>query len=108
MHPYFWDPSQRLEFLLYASDCFEALRDNPLDPHLAMLEINAENIIESDWSMQLDEIFLQNLRMGKFRKYDTRLVQDLLRVVRNKVCVQAQLMSSPLSLFLPFFDKSWV
>ena len=69
-----------------------------------MLERNAENIIGPDWSVLLDQIFLESL--GKFRKYDGRLVQDLLRVVRNKVRMQPQLMSSRLSLFFPLFDTS--
>ena len=75
-----------MEFLLDASDCFEALRHNPEDLSLAMLERNAKNIIGPDWSGLLDKIFLESL--GKFRKYDGRLVQDLLRVVRNKVRAQ--------------------
>lgn len=103
MHPYFWAPGRRLEFLQDASDRFEALRCNQQDPVLTKLESNAINIVGRDWSERLDKILLTHV--GKRRKYKKESVQELLRVVRNQVRVQAQLMS--LHLFLPVFDKSW-
>ena len=83
MHPYFWDSGQRLGFLQDASDRFEIMCRDPRDPHLVMLENNAIDVVGPDWAARLDRIFVENL--GKFRKYDGRSVQDLLRALRNKV-----------------------
>jgi len=93
MHPYFWDPGRRLGFLQDASDRFEIMCRDPRDPHLVMLENNAIDIVGPDWSARLDKIFVENL--GKFRKYDGRSVQDLLRALRNKVCVCGPVPPSP-------------
>ena len=83
MHPYFWDSGRRLGFLQDASDRFEIMCRDPRDPHLVLLENNAINVVGPDWPARLDKIFVENL--GKFRKYDGRSVQDLLRALRNKV-----------------------
>ncbi|KAF8270034.1 hypothetical protein EI94DRAFT_1659334 [Lactarius quietus] len=82
MHPYFWDSGRRLGFLQDASDRFEIMCRDPRDPHLVSLEDNAINVVGPDWPSRLDKIFVENL--GKFRKYDGRSVQDLLRALRNK------------------------
>lgn len=94
MHPYFWDARRRLGFLQDASDRFEIMCRDPRDPHLVLLENNAINVVGPDWPARLDKIFVENL--GKFRKYDGRSVQDLLRALRNKVRVWAVPLSSPL------------
>jgi serine/threonine-protein kinase/endoribonuclease IRE1 len=54
-----------------------------------VLENNAVKVVGPDWPARLDKIFVENL--GKFRKYDGRSVQDLLRALRNKVRVRPQL-----------------
>jgi serine/threonine-protein kinase/endoribonuclease IRE1 len=56
---------------------------DPKDPDLLLLEEDAINIVGIDWHSRLDKLFTENL--GKFRKYDGRSVQDLLRALRNKV-----------------------
>jgi serine/threonine-protein kinase/endoribonuclease IRE1 len=56
---------------------------DPKDYNLVALEADAFQIVGSDWQARLDKIFLDNL--GKFRKYDGKSVQDLLRALRNKV-----------------------
>lgn len=56
---------------------------DPKDPYLLTLEKDAFSIVGNDWHSRLDKIFIENL--GKFRKYDGRSVQDLLRALRNKV-----------------------
>lgn len=56
---------------------------DPRDPHLVLLENGAVDVVGTDWPSRLDKIFVENL--GKFRKYDGRSVQDLLRALRNKV-----------------------
>lgn len=83
LHPFFWDSSRRLNFLQDASDRFEIMCRDPKDPNLLTLEEGAQAIVGNDWHSRLDRIFIENL--GKFRKYDGRSVQDLLRALRNKV-----------------------
>ena len=57
---------------------------DPKDAHLLALEMGAVDVVGHDWHARLDKLFIDNL--GKFRKYDGRSVQDLLRALRNKVC----------------------
>lgn len=83
LHPFFWDPGRRLNFLQDASDRFEIMSRDPRDPYLFILEKGAQGIVGNDWHTRLDKILIDNL--GKFRKYDGRSVQDLLRALRNKV-----------------------
>lgn len=57
---------------------------DPRDPDLVELEKGARDVVGHDWQVRLDRVFLDNL--GKFRKYDGKSVQDLMRALRNKVC----------------------
>ncbi|QRW13496.1 Serine/threonine-protein kinase [Ceratobasidium sp. AG-Ba] len=82
MHPYFWTPGRRLAFLQDASDRFEIMERDPREPGLVALETDAVTIVGTDWQRKLDKMFIDNL--GKFRKYDVKSVQDLLRALRNK------------------------
>ncbi|KAI6002053.1 hypothetical protein EDD15DRAFT_2228978 [Pisolithus albus] len=82
LHPFFWDPGRRLHFLQDASDRFEIMCRDPRDLNLVKLEANAPDIVGQDWHSRLDKVFIENL--GKFRKYDGKSVQDLLRALRNK------------------------
>ncbi|PFH53439.1 hypothetical protein AMATHDRAFT_54469 [Amanita thiersii Skay4041] len=82
IHPFFWDSARRLNFLQDASDRFEIMCREPKDPYLLALENDAFTIVGNDWHTRMDKIFIENL--GKFRKYDGKSVQDLLRALRNK------------------------
>ncbi|KAJ3786055.1 hypothetical protein GGU10DRAFT_386963 [Lentinula aff. detonsa] len=82
LHPFFWDSGRRLNFLQDASDRFEIMCRDPKDLHLIELEKNALRIVGPDWHSRVDKVFIENL--GKFRKYDGKSVQDLLRALRNK------------------------
>lgn len=82
LHPFFWDPGRRLHFLQDASDRFEIMCRDPRDQNLVKLETNALDIVGQDWHSRLDKVFIETL--GKFRKYDGKSVQDLLRALRNK------------------------
>ena len=85
LHPFFWDPAKRLGFLQDASDRFEVMCREPKDGVLIRLEKDAGSVVGNDWHQRLDKIFIENL--GKYRKYDGRSVQDLMRALRNKVRV---------------------
>lgn len=50
---------------------------------LIELERDAFSVVGNDWNARLDKWFIENL--GKYRKYDGRSVQDLMRALRNKV-----------------------
>jgi len=82
VHPFFWDTERRLAFLQDASDRFEVMCREPRERGLVVLEANASNVVGQDWRARLDKSFQENL--GKFRKYDGKSVQDLLRALRNK------------------------
>ncbi len=73
VHPFFWDPGRRLNFLQDASDRFEVMCRDPKDPDLVALEKDAFSVVGNDWQSRLDKIFIENL--GKFRKYDGKSVQ---------------------------------
>ncbi|KIJ27978.1 hypothetical protein M422DRAFT_61965 [Sphaerobolus stellatus SS14] len=81
-HPFFWNSQKRLSFLQEASDKFEILPRDPRDEKLVRLEMGAMDVVGSDWHARLDRMFIENL--GKFRKYDGKSVQDLMRALRNK------------------------
>lgn len=87
LHPFFWDPNRRLNFLQDASDRFEIMCRDPRDVKLIELEKEAPMVVGNDWYSRLDKVFIENL--GKFRKYDGKSVQDLLRALRNKVSVHS-------------------
>ncbi|KDN52510.1 hypothetical protein K437DRAFT_254094 [Tilletiaria anomala UBC 951] len=81
-HPYFWDSSKRLSFLTNASDRFDTMERDPPAPALVSLESGALDVIGKNWQRRLDQAFVQDL--GKFRSYDPKKLQDLLRAMRNK------------------------
>jgi serine/threonine-protein kinase/endoribonuclease IRE1 len=83
VHPFFWTPLKRLGFLQDASDRFEVMERDPPERGLVLLEIGAHDVAGVDWHKRLDKILIDNL--GKFRKYNGKSVQDLLRALRNKV-----------------------
>jgi serine/threonine-protein kinase/endoribonuclease IRE1 len=83
LHPFFWDSGKRLTFLQDASDRFEIMCRDPRDLMLVELEKGAFAVVGNDWHARLDKVFQENL--GKFRKYDGKSVQDLMRALRNKV-----------------------
>ncbi|KAG1873028.1 hypothetical protein DFJ58DRAFT_722200 [Suillus subalutaceus] len=82
LHPFFWDSGRRLNFLQDASDRFEIMCRDPRDQNLIVLETGAFDVVGQDWHARLDKVFIENL--GKYRKYDGKSVQDLLRALRNK------------------------
>jgi len=102
LHPFFWDPGRRLNFLQDASDRFEIMCRDPKDAHLLALEKGAQGVVGNDWHMRLDKIFIENL--GKYRKYDGKSVQDLMRALRNKVGLPFSSFSRRYFYFCLFFS----
>ena len=83
LHPFFWDPAKRLGFLQDVSDRFEIMCREPKDSVLIRLEKDAGSVVGNDWYQRMDRIVIENL--GKYRKYDGKSIQDLMRALRNKV-----------------------
>ncbi|MCJ1227526.1 bifunctional endoribonuclease/protein kinase ire1 [Toensbergia leucococca] len=86
LHPFFWPPEDRLEFLCHVSDGFEFEPRDPPSPALAHLESYAPLILAEakggDFLQALPWDFRETL--GKQRKYQGGKVLDLLRALRNK------------------------
>jgi serine/threonine-protein kinase/endoribonuclease IRE1 len=85
LHPFFWSPAKRLNFLVDVSDQFEWEPRDPPSAKLRILEDVAgpETIGPSgDFLKKLDRAFIDTL--GKQRKYTGNKMLDLLRALRNK------------------------
>jgi serine/threonine-protein kinase/endoribonuclease IRE1 len=82
LHPLFWSPERRLDFLLKVSDRFEVEPRDPPSALLNLLEADAAKVVGPDWHSKLDKGFVENL--GKYRKYHGNKIMDLLRAMRNK------------------------
>lgn len=82
-HPYFWSVEKKLDFLLKVSDRFEVERRDPPSELLLKLESIAPEVLgPRGWFDKFDSNFIDNL--GKYRKYNTHKLMDLLRAIRNK------------------------
>ena len=82
VHPFFWSPTKRLNFLQEVSDRLERLCKDK-DAVLIRLERDAKRVFQHDWRQSLYSKFVEDLR--KTRKYDGDSVRDLMRALRNKV-----------------------
>ena len=79
-HPFFWPASKRLDFL---TDLSDRLEHEALDaPAIAALERNNIAIVGGAWDARLDILLQEDI--GKYRRYATASVRDLLRLIRNK------------------------
>ena len=81
-HPYFWTAKKKLEFLLIVSDRYENVRRDPPVELYLKLEAIGPKIHSNDWHARFDDDFINNL--GKYRKYQTTAIVDLLSSFRNK------------------------
>ncbi|KAI8908939.1 kinase-like domain-containing protein [Gorgonomyces haynaldii] len=83
-HPFFWDASRRLLFLQDVSDRLEieSREFSNSSKLLVQLEKHSNRIIGPDWTRKINKSVLEDL--SKYRTYDGRSIQDLLRALRNK------------------------
>lgn len=84
-HPFFWLPSDRLEFLCSVSDQFESEPRDPPSRELQILESIAPVVLKDcngDFLGRLPPAFLATL--AKQRKYQGGRMLDVLRALRNK------------------------
>lgn len=82
LHPLFWSPHKKLEFLLKFSDRFENDTRVEHSDLLVLFEKNAKSVTGDDWHVKLDRAFIDSL--NKYRKYHGDRLIDLLRAMRNK------------------------
>lgn len=84
-HPFFWQASERLEFLCAVSDQFEAEPRDPPSYELQTLEDIAPLVLKDcggDFLSKLPQAFIATL--AKQRKYQGGRMLDVLRALRNK------------------------
>jgi serine/threonine-protein kinase/endoribonuclease IRE1 len=86
-HPFFWSASKRLTFVCDFSDRLESESESKAtfgEGHFdrLLVERHASNIIGLSWTSRIDACLLNHVQ--KFRSYDTSLVRDCLRLIRNK------------------------
>lgn len=83
-HPMWWSAHERLQFLTDFSDRIETLNRSKFAADYHELESLTQWAVGGDgqWWDRLDPLLVENLL--KLRKYDTRSLRTLLRVLRNK------------------------
>lgn len=79
-HPFFWDETRTMSFLLDVSDKVE--RDDKCSHTARALEIGSTKTVGSFWSRKIHGTLLEE--MAQHRSYNSRTVRDLLRLIRNK------------------------
>lgn len=80
-HPFFWNASRKLQFMLAASDRLEV--EKPTAKIVVDFEAQvAPRARLADWDQRLDATLLDDLTHHRKYKYDA--ARDLLRVFRNK------------------------
>ena len=79
-HPFFWSAQKRLNFLCEISDILEHESSESL--LISSIERNAKRVTGDRWDHIFDRDLFEDLE--KYRKYDTKSVRDLLRMIRNK------------------------
>jgi serine/threonine-protein kinase/endoribonuclease IRE1 len=83
-HPYFWDEKRRTDFILEFSDRLNQESRDPPSKIVQRVESAAEEIGGKDWTRVIDDAFMKDSRVN--RSYDGRKINDLIRLIRNKVC----------------------
>ena len=82
-------------------DVSDRIEKEALDNYVVKsLEKGGKAVVMSDWKLHITEELQQDLR--KFRTYKGSSVRDLLRAMRNKVCV-----SCIVWLYLPWMALIW-
>ena len=82
-HPYFWDEKRRTDFILEFSDRLNQECRDPPSFIVQRVESAALEICGLDWTRLIDDVFMKDSRVN--RSYDGAKVNDLIRLIRNKV-----------------------
>ena len=82
-HPYFWDEKRRTDFILEFSDRLNQESRDPPSKIVQRVESTAQEICGKDWTRNIDDAFMKDSRIN--RSYDGKKINDLIRLIRNKV-----------------------
>jgi serine/threonine-protein kinase/endoribonuclease IRE1 len=82
-HPYFWDEKRRTDFILEFSDRLNQESRDPPSTIVQRVESTAQEISGKDWTRNIDDAFMKDSRIN--RSYDGKKINDLIRLIRNKV-----------------------
>ena len=82
-HPYFWSEKRRMDFILEFSDRLNKECRDPPSLVVQRVESTALEICGLDWTRVIDDAFMKDSRVN--RSYDGTKVNDLVRLIRNKV-----------------------
>ena len=82
-HPYFWDDERRTAFILEFSDRLHLAPRDPPCPLVQRVESAASEICGKDWTTLVDAALMKDSRVN--RSYDGTKINDLIRLIRNKV-----------------------
>jgi serine/threonine-protein kinase/endoribonuclease IRE1 len=87
-HPYFWDEKHRTDFILEFSDRLNQECRDPPSFVVQRVESTALEICGRDWTRLIDDAFMKDSRVN--RSYDGKKINDLIRLIRNKVAPSSQ------------------
>jgi serine/threonine protein kinase len=80
--PFFWSALARIDFIAHLSDRVETERESGACKFALRLESCAKDVFETQWDQKVDaKLFSES---GRFRKYDSTSMCDLIRLIRNK------------------------
>lgn len=82
-HPYFWDEKRRTDFILDFSDRLNQESRDPPSQLVLKVESAAAEVCGKDWTRLIDDAFMKDSRVN--RSYDGKKINDLIRLIRNKV-----------------------
>ena len=82
-HPYFWDEKRRIDFISEFSDRLNLEPRDPPSTLVRRVESAAPEICGKDWTCQVDAALIRESRVK--RSYDGTKINDLIRLIRNKV-----------------------
>jgi len=110
-HPFWWSGETSLNFLMATSNFMENHDRMPDQGLLQEFESYSGEAFGKEWDKQLSPLLLED--GGKFRRYNSKTLRDLLRIIRNKfshfrelpTALQEMLGSQPEIYFAYFRDR---
>jgi len=110
-HPFWWSEETSLNFLMATSNFMENHDRMPDQGLLQEFESYSGEAFGKEWDKQLGPLLTED--GGKFRRYNSKTLRDLLRIIRNKyshfrelpATLQEMLGSQPETYFAYFRER---